>query len=141
VSTAAEDRQEAREQTAKLRGLTAAFLVLLALAVVGTLTAVIYLAVREEKRISQNEEIQEFIRDQAVVNGEYGERIFDCTDPSGECFKESQARTAEAVVGINEGTLRVIVAALSCQGDGITEQKPLARCTVERASEAAPPRE
>lgn len=61
------------------------------------------------------------------------ERIEDCTTPGRKCFDDSQKRTAEAIVGINEGTLRVIVAAISCQDDGITEQRALSICTVRRA--------
>lgn len=59
--------------------------------------------------------------------------IKDCTDPSGDCYQRGQKRTAEAIVGINEGTLHVVVAALSCQADGITEREALARCTIERS--------
>lgn len=62
------------------------------------------------------------------------DRIEDCTTPGRQCFEDQVARTGEAVAGINEGTLAVIVAALSCQADGITEERPLARCTVRRAS-------
>lgn len=62
------------------------------------------------------------------------ERIEDCTTPGRECYEEQLRRTGDAVAGINQGTLAVIVAALSCQADGITEEKPLARCTAERAA-------
>lgn len=61
-------------------------------------------------------------------------RIEDCTTPGGQCFEQSQKRTGQAVAGINQGTLAVIVAALSCQDDGIVGQKALARCTAERAA-------
>lgn len=36
--------------------------------------------------------------------------ILDCTDPTGECFQQGQARTAEAVGNIN----RVVVLAAAC---------------------------
>ena len=36
-------------------------------------------------------------------------------------------------MGINEGTYRVVVAAISCQEDGIVATRALARCTAERA--------
>lgn len=38
------------------------------------------------------------------------DRILDCTEPSGDCFKASQKRTARAVGDINE----VIVLAAAC---------------------------
>jgi hypothetical protein len=38
------------------------------------------------------------------------ERILDCTEPDGACYKASQARTAKAVGDIN----RVIVLAAAC---------------------------
>ena len=60
-------------------------------------------------------------------------RIEDCTTAGGECFEESQERTGAAVAGINQGTLAVIVAALSCQEDGVVGQRALARCTAHRA--------
>ncbi len=62
-------------------------------------------------------------------------RIEDCTTKGGECFEANQRRTGEVVTGINRGTLAVIVAALSCQDDGIVGQRELARCTVERADD------
>lgn len=118
------------EPNVKLRALTAAFVVFLFAAVMVSLGAIGYLALRASTQSTQNGEVISQIK--AV-----SDRLIDCTEPTGECAKESQARTAEAVVGINEGTLRVIVAALACQADGVTEQKELARCTVQRAESAA----
>lgn len=60
--------------------------------------------------------------------------ILDCTDPDGDCFQQSERRYATAVSGINAGTLRIIAAALSCQADGVTDQKALAECTTKRAA-------
>jgi hypothetical protein len=131
--TATEDTES--QQKAKLKGLTYAFLLFLVLAVVATLTAVVYLLWREETRIQQNNEIQKFIREQAIRNGELSTAVLDCTEPGGECYEDGRKRTAEAVVGINEGTFNVIVAALSCQADGIVEQRALARCTARRSSQ------
>jgi hypothetical protein len=37
-------------------------------------------------------------------------RILDCTEPEGQCFKDSQERTEDAVGSIN----RVIVLAAAC---------------------------
>lgn len=62
------------------------------------------------------------------------QRIEDCTTPGRQCFEEQTRRTGKAVAGINQGTLAVIVAAISCQADGITEERPLARCTAKRAA-------
>lgn len=61
------------------------------------------------------------------------EQIDSCTNPEGDCYKRGQEQTAKAIVGINKGTLLVIVAALSCSADGITDQEQLARCTIERS--------
>lgn len=61
-------------------------------------------------------------------------RIEDCTTPGRECFEAQQRRTGDAVVGVNQGTLAVIAAALSCQADGITEESALARCTARRVA-------
>jgi hypothetical protein len=61
-------------------------------------------------------------------------QIKSCVDPQGSCFRQGQRRTAKAIVGINQGTLRVVVAALSCQADGITDREALARCTVDRST-------
>ena len=62
------------------------------------------------------------------------ERIEDCTTPGRACFEDQVERTGAAVAGINQGTLAVIAAALSCQADGITEERPLAQCTARRAA-------
>lgn len=61
-------------------------------------------------------------------------RIRSCTTPGGECYQAGTKRTAKAVVGINEGTLRVVAAALSCQSDGVMEQRELIRCIVARSA-------
>lgn len=61
-------------------------------------------------------------------------RIEDCTTPGRKCFEDQVSRTGDAVAGINQGTLAVIVAAIPCQADGITEERPLARCTANRAA-------
>lgn len=61
-------------------------------------------------------------------------RIEDCTTPGRKCFEDQVSRTSDAVAGINQGTLAVIVAALSCQADGVTDERPLARCTARRAA-------
>jgi hypothetical protein len=126
MTTASEDTETA--QRAKYKGLFAAFLVFLVLAVIAVMTAVVYLLWHDQQQ-------SEFIRAQAIENGALSERVLDCTEPGGECFEDGRERTAEAVLGINEGTFRTIVAALSCQADGIVEQRALARCTARRSSQ------
>ena len=112
---------------ARLRALTSAFLVILSMALVLALTAVAYLALAASQQSMENG---------AVLNKIEGvnNRLVDCSVPGGKCFQESQDRTKQAVVGVNEGTLRVIVAALSCQEEGVTSQPALARCTVTRSN-------
>jgi len=75
---------------------------------------------------------------QSQSNGRAADRIEDCTSPEGQCYKDAQARTAEAVLGIKRDTLDVVVAALSCQEDGVKEQKALARCTISRLEKRKP---
>lgn len=74
----------------------------------------------------------------SIIGQQQRERLVDCTTPGHECYDEGNKRTGEAVLGILAGgkqnTIDVITAALSCQADGITEQEPLARCTVERST-------
>lgn len=73
----------------------------------------------------------------AEQNQELSEQIKSCTTPSGECAKAGDRKTAKAILGIIAGgkkvTVDVIVAALSCNADGITGQEALARCTIERS--------
>lgn len=40
------------------------------------------------------------------------DRILDCTDPKGECYKQSQNRTARAVQDISAGNILAVVCAL-----------------------------
>lgn len=72
------------------------------------------------------------VADQTRINGATSQRVLDCTKVGGRCFAESQDRTKAAIVGINEGTLRVIVAALTCEDRGLTGER-LARCTTRLA--------
>jgi len=72
--------------------------------------------------------------EQAEATAETARRIADCTEPTGECYRRGQQRTAEAVGMLTASTQRIIAAALSCQADGITEQEPLIRCIVERTT-------
>jgi hypothetical protein len=62
------------------------------------------------------------------------ERILDCTDPNGQCFKDSQERTAKAVGDIN----RVIVLAAACSAGldpNLTvdqRQTQISECVIDR---------
>lgn len=54
------------------------------------------------------------------------DRILDCTEPEGECFKQGQERTAKAVGDIN----RVIVLAAACAAglpDGLSDNQRVIR--------------
>jgi hypothetical protein len=88
-----------------------------------------YVARAEQDRIRDEQ-----TADAAAAAARAVDRIEDCTTPGRECFEDQVKRTGAAVAGINQGTLSVIVAALSCQADGITEERPLARCTARRAA-------
>lgn len=55
---------------------------------------------------AQTEQLLEIARD----NRANGERVRDCTDPAGACFKAGQQRTGQAVASINDA----VVAAIAC---------------------------
>lgn len=57
---------------------------------------------------------------------EASERILDCTDPEGQCYRDSQERTASAVGDIN----RVIVLAAAC-AVGLDPESPVAKRQIE----------
>lgn len=67
------------------------------------------------------------------------DRILDCTEPQGQCFKRSQERTAKAVGDIN----RVIVLAAACSvglDRGMTvdqRQIQIQQCVIDRLAIAA----
>lgn len=62
------------------------------------------------------------------------DRILDCTDPEGECFQDSQERTAKAVGDIN----RVVVLAAACSvglDESLTvaeRQEEISACVIDR---------
>ncbi len=74
---------------------------------------------------NQNGDIAKDVRHQT-------EAIESCTTPGGKCYEQGGKRTAEAIQTINEGTLRMVAAALSCEADGIEEQEALVACTIDR---------
>jgi hypothetical protein len=64
------------------------------------------------------------------------DRILDCTEPDGQCFKDSQRRTAKAVGDIN----RVVVLAAACSV-GLSprlevdeRQAAIQQCVIQRLS-------
>lgn len=113
---------------AKLRAATMALVSLMVFVGAWTLVVVTYLAFKSYEQSDQNGEVIAKVEDTNT-------RLLDCTEPGGECYEAGQKRTAKAVVGINEGTFRLVVAGLSCQADGITETKPLADCMARRAAD------
>jgi hypothetical protein len=65
------------------------------------------------------------------------DRILDCTDPEGQCYRDSQARTAKAVGDIN----KVIVLAAACsvglENNLTVDERQIAiqRCVIERLAQ------
>jgi hypothetical protein len=59
-----------------------------------------------EQQHSQLTQIEEIGKN----NGETGTLIKDCVYPTGKCFRDSQERTGQAIVTLNDAT----VAAVSC---------------------------
>jgi hypothetical protein len=59
--------------------------------------------------------------------------IRDCTEPTGDCFREAQRRTAEAVGDIN----RVIVIAAACASKPYEQSVTrIAKCVTRRLADA-----
>lgn len=116
----------------RLRGLIAAFVSVLIATTMAALVGIGYTVVNASEQSETNGRILQRVED-------LNHRQVDCTEPGGKCYKRNQVRTREAIVGVNQGTLRIIVAALSCQADGITEQDQLARCTIRRAQQEESP--
>lgn len=62
------------------------------------------------------------------------DRILDCTTPEGQCFKDSQQRTAQAVADVN----RVVIIAAACSAGlppGMTveeRQDEIQACVIDR---------
>lgn len=124
----------------KFRGLFWAFVVIMVAATSISMIALLVLVFGAKesgeaasKQSNDNFEVIKKVESAIEAIDRTNDRILDCTQAPGKCYTEGQQRTADAVTGINEGTFRVIVAALSCQQDGITEEKPLAQCTARRA--------
>lgn len=126
--------QTAEQKEGRLRGLTAAFMVVSALALILAFTAVLYTVVEVRKTQVSRISVADTTAQAAEDAARSAQRIEDCTTPGRDCYEDTQKTTANAVGSVATNTLAVIVAALSCQDDGITEQKQLARCTVNRSA-------
>lgn len=75
------------------------------------------------------------------------ERLLDCTEPGGECYQQSQERTAEAVKLLAENTAAiaarsqattrevVAVAAACADRPGPQTRKAIMRCMMEQLDE------
>jgi hypothetical protein len=101
------------------------------------------IAQQDSIRIQQNEEIQEFIREQAIRNGELNtqareaslsaaksaELIRSCVVPGGKCYQRQQEETG-ALLGVPEGPINtVVVAAISCADQvGVQTDTEIIRC-------------
>ena len=73
------------------------------------------------------------LRDMVPANTTY---VANSTLLNGQPVGQPDGGVSPLVSGINAGTLRIAVAVESCQADGITDQKELARCTIRRAKAA-----
>jgi hypothetical protein len=110
----------------RLRGLFYAFMVVTLAAMVVTMVAVLAIVNATNERGKDSRKIIEAI---ALTN----QQILDCTESPGKCYTDQNKRTAAAVTGINGNTFRTIVAGISCQDDGIVEDKALAECIAKRS--------
>jgi response regulator of citrate/malate metabolism len=110
----------------RLRGLFYAFMIVTLAAMVVTMVAVLVIVNATNERGKDNKQIIESIQST-------NQTILDCTRAPGKCYTEGTDRTAAAVTGINSATFRTIVAGISCQDDGITEEKALAECIAKRS--------
>lgn len=129
-----EDRDPALDhlpptRKAQIRAVTAAATAMMMVSALGILIGVAYLAYQSVVQSQQNFEV---LKQTRITN----QRLISCSTPGGKCYQQNNKRTAKAIVGVNNGTLRVVAAALSCQADGVTETEALAKCTAERAQQA-----
>lgn len=132
---------------AKFRGLFWAFVIVMVAATSTSMVALLILVFGAKEtgeaaseQSSDNFEVIKKIEVAIEAIDRTNDRILDCTEAPGKCYTEDRRRTADAVADINEGTYRVIVAALSCQQDGIVAERPLAECTARRAKSLVIPK-
>jgi hypothetical protein len=124
------DRQRVRNVLGVVVGVAA---VLLAAGVVYLIVTIRSAQISNTDVLAETHANTSAIRELAQQIDSCVDQTRDDGDPVGDCAKQGQQSTKEAVVGINSGTLKVVVAALSCQADGIVDRKELARCTVRRS--------
>lgn len=127
-----DEQQERRVRRSEIA--TRLAIVLAVIYALGTTGTIVVLAVQDNHRISQNTEIQQFIKDQAITNGEISKQVRDCTTPEGECYQRSREATADAVGNINQ----VVILAAACasglpQGLPVDErQARIQSCVIDR---------
>ena len=82
---------------------------LILLLFMSTVSAVVstFLAVQDHARIEQNKKIQEFIKDQAIQNGQISAIIRDCVQATGKCYQEQRANARNNIVSITDVTFWV----------------------------------
>jgi hypothetical protein len=112
-----EEQQASYKRAVRATLATRIFVIYVLIATTLTSSVLLFLAVQDHHRIKQNQEIQQFIKAQAITNGQLSQRngellkeVRSCTQPDGKCFKDGQKRTGEAVVSIGLTS----VAAASC---------------------------
>lgn len=92
-------------------------------------------------RLAQTSSLVEEIRRAQVTNtqtlnnsDETLQVVKDCTQPTGQCFKDGQARTAEAVSSINQ--VVILAAACASQEHGQTVAT-IQQCVIDRLAASA----
>ena len=67
------------------------------------------------------------------------DRILDCTDPDGQCYKDGQERTAQVVGDIGAGNVLAVVCALQVPNGTPLQQAldEVTECVADRLAERA----
>lgn len=121
----------------RLQALSSALIVVAVGAILLVLGTVLFLAVQDHQRIRQNEEIQAFIKEQAIANGRTGRLVEDCTTPGNPCYERAAQQTAKAVADIN----RVSIYAAACADRGdVQSVEEIQQCVITRLAKDLPPR-
>jgi predicted metalloprotease len=103
-------------------------------AVVGVLAAVlvvgmVYLGVSTYTLVNAMRETQQ-------TNSKTYDKVLDCTDPEGECYREGQERTKQVVADIG----KVSAYAAACADlPGRQTEVEVYQCVLDRLAEEAPP--
>lgn len=96
---------------------------------VGVITASIVNAVT----VNEIREAQITNTERAKNTADVVEFILGCTDPDGECYKDGQRRTAEAVGSITDVSARAAAYAAACADErGRQTQDQIFRCVMDR---------